>query len=100
MSTPPAPLPDAGHHRANHTDECDKSDNRIKPSDDDVCDDDPIEIQSWSRKVTVEVLLFLIVLIRNPYLFLNSVQRYEEYNRQTNYFIYLCIGFVYHVRSV
>ena len=24
------------------------------------------------------------------------LQRYEEYNRQTNYFVYLCIDFIYH----
>ena len=38
----------------------------------------------------------VLFLIHIPYLFLKSVHRYEEYNRQTNYFIYLCIGFIYH----
>ena len=84
-----------GEHRTNHTDECDESDDRIKPPDDDIGDDNPIEIQSWSRKVAME-LFFLILCSHNPYLFLNSVQSYEEYNRQTNLFVYLCIGFIYH----
>jgi hypothetical protein len=59
MSAPPASLPDAGHNGANHADECDESYHRIKPSNDDVCDDDPIEIQSWSRKVAMESLFLL-----------------------------------------
>ena len=96
MTAPPAPFPDAGHHGTNHTNECDESNNGVEPSDDDIRDDDPIEVLSWCRKVAMEVLF----LLHSPYLFLNSVQRYEEYNRQTNYFIYLCIGFIYHQRSV
>ena len=28
--------------------------------------------------------------------FANFLQRYEEYNRKTNYCVYLCIGFIYH----
>ena len=96
MSAPPASLPDAGHHGTNHTDECEETNHGIEPPDDDIGDDNPIEIQSWSRKVAMEILLFLIILIHNPYLFLNSVQSYEEYNRQTNYFVYLCIDSIYH----
>ena len=96
MSAPPASFPDAGHHGANHADECDESYHRIEPSDDDIGDDNPIEIQSWSRKVAMEILLLLHI----PYLFLKLVQRYEDYNRQTNYFIYLCIDSIYHQRSV
>ena len=41
-----------------------------------------------------------VVAVNNGKKFLNSVQRYEEYNRQTNCFIYLCIDFIYHQRSV
>ena len=100
IAAPESASPDGGEHRTNHADECDESYHRIKPSNDDVCDDDPIEIQSWSRKVAMEILLFLIILIHNPYLFLNSVQSYEENNRQMNYFVYLCIDSIYYQRSV
>ena len=44
MTAPPTPFPDAGHHGANHTNECDESNNGVEPSDDDIRDDDPIEV--------------------------------------------------------
>ena len=60
MSAPPASLPYAGQHGTNHTDECDESYYGIEPADEDIGDDDPIEIESWSGKVAMEILLFLL----------------------------------------
>ena len=36
-----------------------ESDDRIKPPDDDIGDDDPIEVQSWSRKVAMKLLFHI-----------------------------------------
>ena len=54
MSAPPATFKDARHHRADHTDDGQQANHWEKPAEDDVGDDDPVERQPWSLKMSME----------------------------------------------
>ena len=78
VATPETTSPDRGEYRTNHADKCDEAYCGIKPSDDDVGNDNPLEIHTRRCKMAMKVFVFLL---HNPYLFLNLMQNYEEYNR-------------------
>ena len=67
VSAPPSSFPYAGHHGPYHADEGEQSHDGVPPPYDDVCYDDPVDVVSRCREVSVEV--FHISTI--------SPQRYE-----------------------
>ena len=58
MSAPPAALIDARHHGANHADKRQQSNHWEEPAEDDVSDDNPVERNPWSFKMSVESFLY------------------------------------------
>ncbi len=61
MSTPPASLEYARHHRAYHTDDGEQSHYGEEPSEDDVGDDNPVERYPWRLKMSVKSFLCHII---------------------------------------
>jgi len=59
IPTPIAPTPDAGQHRAYHTNESKESDDRIEPPDDNVSKYYPIEREPLGLIMTMKVFLLL-----------------------------------------
>ena len=68
MSTPPATFPNAHYYRTYHAYQSQQSYNGIEPTDNDVCNDNPIEGKTRSSKVSMKTFLCHLF---NYYFFIN-----------------------------